>query len=54
MESKNLAITVSYLLQEPFYIFDNKFDSTKKVYSFKDNDKFRKILTLVRNVKNNN
>jgi hypothetical protein len=51
IESYSLAKTMSYLLNKPFYRFNNKFDDTKKVYSFEDNEEFRKVLTLVYKIK---
>ncbi len=50
-ESYSLAKTMSYLLNKPFFRYDNKFDETKKVYSFKDDEEFRKVLTLVYKIK---
>jgi hypothetical protein len=46
-ESYSLAKTMSYLLGREFFRFNNKFDETKKVYSFKDDEEFRRVLTLV-------
>lgn len=50
-ESYSLAKTMSYLLGREFFRFDNKFDPNKKVYSFKDDEEFRRVLTLVYKIK---
>lgn len=54
MKNKNFAITVSYLLNRPFYTFDDRFEEGKKVYSFLDDEKFREILTLTSNTRSKN
>lgn len=54
MKNKNMAITISFLLNKPFFTFDDRFEEGKKVYSFEDNDKFREILTLVSKLRNEN
>ncbi|UYZ34177.1 hypothetical protein OD350_18200 [Clostridium beijerinckii] len=55
INNKNLAITISTLLNEDFLTFDDKRKGKegKKCYSFKNTEKFRKILTLVNNTRNN-
>ncbi|NMF04338.1 hypothetical protein ACUH7Y_24975 [Clostridium beijerinckii] len=52
--NKFLAMTMSYLLQEKYYQFEHKDYADRKVYSFKDTAKFREVLTLVQNIKNEN
>ena len=54
MKNKNMAITISFLLNKPFYTFDDRFEKGKKVYSFEDNEKFREILTLVSKIRTEN
>lgn len=53
VKNKNLAITISYLLNTPFYTYDDLYEKGKKIYSFEDTVKFREILTLVMNTRNN-
>ena len=55
INNKNLAICLSVLLGEDFYTFDDKRTGKegKKCYSFKNTDKFRKVLTLVNTTRNN-
>ncbi|MBP1889786.1 hypothetical protein J2Z53_001369 [Clostridium moniliforme] len=54
LKNKNMAITISFLLNKPFYTFDDRFNEGKKVYSFEDDDKFREILTLVSKIRTEN
>lgn len=53
IRSKNLAVTVSYISHEDFYTYEDKFEKGKKVYSFKNTDKFQKALDLVLKLRNN-
>lgn len=55
INNKNLAITISTLLGEDFYTFDDNREGRKgnKCYSFKNTDRFREILTLINNTRNN-
>ncbi|NSB12101.1 hypothetical protein [Clostridium beijerinckii] len=54
INNKNLAITISTLLNEDFYTFDDNREGRegKKCYSFKNTDRFREILSLVNNTRN--
>jgi hypothetical protein len=56
IENKNLAITLSYMLGEDFYTYDDtrKNREGKKLYSFRNTDRFKEIMKLVFDVKNNN
>lgn len=56
INNKNLAITISTLLNEDFLVFDDKREGYegKKCYSFKNTDKFREVLTMVNNTRKNN
>lgn len=53
IKNKNLAITVSYLLNKSFFTFDDRFNLGKKVYSFEDTQQFRDILTLIKSLRTN-
>jgi len=55
INNKNLAITISTLLNEDFYVFDDKRKGheDKKCYSFKNTNRFKEILTLVNSTRNN-
>lgn len=52
IRSKNLAVTVSYISHEDFFTYDDKFDDSKKVYSFRNTEKFQKALDLVLKLRN--
>ena len=52
MTNKFMADAISYILGESYYIFNDRFNKGKKVYSFKDDTKFREVLTLVSNARN--
>lgn len=55
INNKNLAITISTLINEDFLTFDDKRKGREgnKCYSFKNTDKFKKILTLVNDIRKN-
>lgn len=52
MKNKNMAIAISFILGRDFYIFDDRENKLVKCYSFLDDDKFREVLTLVSNKRN--
>lgn len=51
LKNKNLAITISYILGEDFYKFDDRFKQGKKVYSFKNTKEFKEVLTKINELK---
>lgn len=55
IRNKNLAITISYLLNENFYTFDDTRVGMegKKIYSFKNSNKLKNILNMIFDIKNN-
>ena len=47
IKNKSLAIAVSYAIGEDFYTYDDRFNKGKKVYSFKNTEKFKKALDSI-------
>lgn len=47
IRDQGLATTLSYLTNEKYFIFDDKFEKDKKVYSFVKTEKFKKALELI-------
>lgn len=47
LDNKYMADAISYLLGRRYYIFNDKYNKDKKIYSFKDDMRFREVLTLV-------
>lgn len=54
IKSKTLASALAYMTGQTYYILDDKYDSNKKKYSFKDTQKFRNALHLINEFKYNN
>lgn len=55
INNKNLAITLSYLLKQDYYTYDDTRQGRegKKLYSFKNTNEFKKVLTLINDIRNN-
>lgn len=51
LNNKALALAISYIIDEDYYTYDNKYEKGKKVYSFKNTDKFQKALTIMTNLR---
>lgn len=51
IESKALAIAISYVIGEDFYTYDDRFNKGKKIYSFLKTEKFKKALKIVLDLK---
>jgi hypothetical protein len=51
VKNKNLALAISYIINQDFYTYDDRFNEGKKVYSFIKTKKFEDVLTLVTNLK---
>lgn len=51
LNNKALALAISYIINEDYYTYDNKFEEGKKVYSFKNTDNFKKALTILTNLR---
>lgn len=51
ISNKALAITISYIIGEDFYTFDDRFNEYKKVYSFNNTFKFKQALTKINELK---
>lgn len=51
IKNKNLAITLAYMTGQDFFTYDNRYDDTKKVYSFENTPKFQQAYTLVMDFK---
>lgn len=47
IENKGLAIAISYLINEDFMTFDDRYCKDRKLYSFIKTDKFQKALALL-------
>lgn len=54
IDSKNMAIGLSWLLHRDFFTFDDSRNEGKKVYGFVDDAKFREVLTLACDIRRNN
>lgn len=57
IESKALAIAISFVIDEDFYTYDDRYVKGKKLYSFLKTEKFKKafktIIELKDELKNN-
>lgn len=53
-DNKAMAMGLAYMLNENFFIFDDRFDKDKKVYSFKNTNKFKVALDLMVNFRKEN
>ena len=57
IESKALAIAISFITDEDFFTYNDRFNDGKKIYSFLKTEKFKKalrtILDLKEELKNN-
>lgn len=51
--SKNLAITLGYLLKRDYYTFNDMKDNNKKVYGFTKDDEFLRIYEMVTRERSN-
>lgn len=51
VENKNLALAISYIINENFYTFDDRYNEGKKIYSFLKTEKFEEVLTIMTNLK---
>jgi len=51
LNNKALALAISYIIHEDYYTYDDKFNEGKKVYSFKNTDNFKRVLTIVTNLR---
>ena len=51
LNNKALALAISYIINEDYFTYDNKYEKGKKVYSFKNTDKFQKALTIMTNLR---
>jgi hypothetical protein len=47
IKDQGLAKAISYITNEDFYTYDDRYYKDKKVYSFKYTDKFKKALELL-------
>jgi hypothetical protein len=47
IKNKALAFAISYFCNQDFFVYDDKFDSGKKVYCFIRTDKFEKAMELL-------
>jgi hypothetical protein len=47
IKDKGLAIAISYITNEDFYTYDDRYIKDKKVYSFKYTKKFKKALEIL-------
>lgn len=53
IKNKNLAITLAYMTGQEFLTYNNRYDNTKKVYSFENTNRFQDAYTIVMNFKKN-
>lgn len=47
IKDKGLATAISYIINEDFYTYDDRYIKDKKVYSFKYTEKFKKALEIL-------
>ena len=47
LNNKALALAISYIIHEDYYTYDDKFNEGRKVYSFKNTEKFKKALDSI-------
>ena len=53
IKNKNLAITLAYMTGQEFLTYNNRYDNTKRVYSFENTNRFQDAYTIVMNFKKN-
>lgn len=51
-KNKNLAITLSYITKENFYVFDDKYVKGEKIYSFRNTEKLSEAFDLIETLRN--
>lgn len=51
VKNKNLALAISYIINEDFYTYEDKYNEGKKIYSFLKTQKFEEVLTIMTNLK---
>lgn len=51
INSEGLARSIAYIGRINYWTEQDKFNSNRIVFIFKDNERFRKVLTLVNNMK---
>ena len=51
IESKALAIAISFIIDEDFYTYDDRYVKDKKIYSFLKTEKFKKALKTILDLK---
>jgi hypothetical protein len=51
IENKALAMAISYIIQEDFFTYDDRYNEGKKIYSFLKTEKFQKVLPILTNLR---
>lgn len=53
IKKKELAITLNFITGERYYVWDDKENENKKVYSFKNTERFQKAFAEISALKKN-